>query len=127
MTLAEIQVGTQGGVTVISEAAGCLLIPFIPTGHVVDEHQSREWSGSEGTGIVGIDQIGMVARQDDRLSQHAFVLIGCVHVSLLIFYGILTTKIKINGGYYITKPLPHQQQKNRPGNHPHQHRRQDGG
>ena len=46
MTGSEVEIGTQRCITIMGEFARCLSIPFVPSGHMVNEHQPRKWAGA---------------------------------------------------------------------------------
>ena len=82
MAIAEVQIRRDRHVAVVGEAAGALAIPLVPARRVVDDHHAGEGPGAERSGEVRVDQIPVVPPHGHRLGDHAFVLIGLVHVRL---------------------------------------------
>ena len=78
---AEVEVGADGGVTVVGKFARCLTIPFVPTGHVVDDHHAGEGAGAYRPGIIRIDHIPIRPMNRHRFGQHAFILVCFVHLT----------------------------------------------
>ena len=82
IAVAEVQVRRDRHVAVVSEAASALAIPLVPARRVVDEHHAGKGAGAERSGKVRVDEIPVVPPHGHRLGDHAFVLIGLVHVHL---------------------------------------------
>ena len=78
-----IEVGADGGKTVVRQPARRLTVPLVPAGQMVDGHHAGERSRAQRTRVVGVDGVAVVALDGDGLREHAFVLVGRVHVSLL--------------------------------------------
>src|SRR5215831_16963451 len=57
----------------MSELAGRLLDPFVPPGHVMDQHHAGPGSAAERTRVIGFAHIPLVAAKGDRLREHTFV------------------------------------------------------
>jgi hypothetical protein len=70
---AEIKVRRDGRQSMMGELAGRLLDPFIPPGHVMDQHHAGPRSAAERTRVIGFAHIALVAAKGDRLREHAFV------------------------------------------------------
>ena len=49
--------------TVVSEAAGNLLVRDVPAGHVVDDHHARVGAGAEGASEIRVDLVALVPAQ----------------------------------------------------------------
>src|ERR1035437_5795355 len=58
---------SDGEVAGGGEGAGHLLAPAVPSGHVVDDHDTAEGPVAHGLGEVGVDLVVAVAGDPDRL------------------------------------------------------------
>ena len=68
-----VEVGQDGRVAVMSKLARHLLIPLIPTGHVVEYHHPGEGAAAGGAGVVGRDKVAVVSFDEHRFSDHGFI------------------------------------------------------
>ena len=57
----------------MGELAGRLLDPFIPSGHVMDQHHAGPRSAAERTRVIGFAHVSLVAAKGDRLREHTFI------------------------------------------------------
>src|ERR1035437_10033649 len=58
---------SDGEVAGGGEGTGHLLAPAVPSGHVVDDHDTAERPVAHGLGEVGVDLVAAVAGDPDRL------------------------------------------------------------
>src|SRR5262245_36357760 len=72
-TFAEIEMRRDGRQSMMGELAGRLLDPFVPPGHVMDQHHAGPGPAAERTRVIGFAHIPLVAAKGDRLREHTFV------------------------------------------------------
>src|SRR5712691_1857561 len=73
LALAEVQVGHDGDVSVMGEAARDRLVRDIPARHVMDDDHARVQERAQGPGQVGIDLISLMPSDQDGLGELSFV------------------------------------------------------
>src|SRR5262245_11357324 len=57
----------------MGELARRLLDPFVPAGHVMDQHHAGPRPAAERARVIGLADIALVAAKSDSLRKHAFV------------------------------------------------------
>src|SRR5262245_19740646 len=57
----------------MGELARRLLDPFVPAGHVMDQHHAGPRPAAERARVVGFADVAFVAARGDRFRKHAFV------------------------------------------------------
>src|SRR5262249_17859394 len=76
---AEIEVRRDGRKSMMGELAGRLFDPFVPAGHVMNEHHARQ-GRAERARVIGFADIAAVAAKSDGLREHAFVSHAVPHL-----------------------------------------------
>jgi hypothetical protein len=71
-TFAEVEMRRNRRKSMVRELAGRLLDPFVPSGHVMDEHDAGP-GAAERPRIVGFAEVTAVAAKRDRFREHAFI------------------------------------------------------
>ena len=61
------------GEAVMGELARRLGDPFVPAGHVVDQHHARARAAAERARVIGFAHVAVVAAKRNRFRKHAFI------------------------------------------------------
>src|SRR5205814_9541867 len=69
----------NGYVAAVRERARRLLVPVVPSRHVVHQHHAGERTGPHRAREIGMDDIATVAAHRHRLGQHSLELISSRH------------------------------------------------
>jgi hypothetical protein len=83
MSDAAVEVGRDRCVAVVGEPQGRLLVPLVPAGHVMEEHDARKRARPRRTREVGVNRVAAVAENGHGLGEHPLVLVGRNHFERL--------------------------------------------
>src|SRR5690349_23201881 len=57
-----------------------LSVQLVPAWHVMNQHNAWKWSGSQGSRIVRVDYLSVMARQHNGLGKHSLIHVSRVRV-----------------------------------------------
>ena len=79
MAGAAVEIRCEGGITLVGELAGRLLVPVVPAGHVVQQDDAGKGPRSDRSGEISVDDVAAVAGDRHGFGEHSLVLIGPSH------------------------------------------------